>query len=325
MSEVSSSSALDRWIADWLAHQRALGRAYGGEEWVLAHLRRSLAAAGLSDLDQAGFDRWCKSFAHLATTTRRGRQVTVRKFCLYRRRTEPDCYVPDPLYFVRRSPHKGPVIIDPEQVARMLLAADGLAPAITSPLLPAVARIAVIMLYTCGLRRGELVRLTLDDVEPKSGLLRIRASKFHKSRLVPLSSDAAEALRDYLRQRLAAPFKGNPSDPLLCCGVHGHRGYSGGGLGVMIRRLFAVANVHDAEGQVPRVHDMRHSFAVEALLRWYREGADVQSNLPRLAMYMGHVSIVSTAHYLHFVPATREVASQRFEAAFSGLIEEVSA
>ena len=63
----------------------------------------------------------------------------------------------------------------------MLLIADALAPTITSPLLPAVARIAVIMLYTCGLRRGELARLTLDDVEPKTGLLRIRASKFHKS------------------------------------------------------------------------------------------------------------------------------------------------
>ncbi|MDE2451955.1 MAG: tyrosine-type recombinase/integrase [Burkholderiales bacterium] len=325
MSEASSSSALDGWIADWLAHQRALGRAYDSEEWVLAHLQRSLASAGLSDLDQAGFDRWCNSFAHRAATTRRSRQLTVRKFCLYRRRTEPDCYVPDPLYFVRQSPHKGPVIIDPEQVARMLVAADGLTPAVTSPMLPAIARIAVIMLYTCGLRRGELARLTLDDIEPKSGLLRIRASKFHKSRLVPLSSDAAEALRDYLRQRLAAPFSGNPSDPLLCCGIHGHHGYSGGGLSDMIRRLFAVANVHDAEGHVPRVHDMRHSFAVEALLRWYREGADVQSNLPRLAMYMGHVSIVSTAHYLHFVPATREVASQRFEAAFGGLIEEVSA
>jgi len=324
MSEVSSRTALDRWIADWLAHQRALGRAYDGEQWVLEHLRRFLATAGLSDLDQAGFDRWCNSFGRLAATTRRSRQLILRKFCLYRQRTDPTCFVPDPLYFARRSPHRGPVIVHPEQVARMLLIADGLAPTITSPLLPAVARIAVIMLYTCGLRRGELARLTLDDVEPKTGLLRIRASKFHKSRLVPLSSDAADALRSYLRLRLTVPFAGDPSDSLLCCGANGHRGYSGGGLGGTIRRLFVAANVYDAEGHLPRVHDMRHSFAVEALLRWYREGADVQSNLPRLAMYMGHVSIVSTAHYLHFVPATREAASRRFEAAFGGLIEEVS-
>lgn len=325
MSEASFSTALDRWIADWLAHQRALGRSYDGEQWVLAHLRRSLAAAGTQDLDQAGFDRWCGSFAHLAATTRRNRQLILRKFCLYRQRAEPDCFVPDPLYFVRRSPHKGPVMIQPEQVAGMLRVADQVAPTVTSPLLPAVARIAVILLYTCGLRRGELARLTLDDVEPKSGLLRIRASKFHKSRLVPLSSSAADALRGYLRQRLATPFTSNPSEPLLCCGAHGHHGYSGGGLGEMIRRLFVAANVHDAEGRFPRVHDMRHNFAVEALLRWYREGADVQSNLPRLAMYMGHVSIVSTAHYLHFVPATREAASHRFEAALGGLVKEVSA
>ncbi len=324
MREVSSRRTLDRWIADWLAHQRALGRGYVSEQWVLEHLRRSLATAGLSDLDQAGFDRWCNSFDRLAATTRRSRQLILRKFCLYRQRTERTCFVPDPLYFVRRTPHKGPVIIQPEQVARMLLIADGLAPTNSSPLLPAVARIAVILLYTCGLRRGELIRLTLDDVEPKSGLLRIRASKFHKSRLVPLSSDAAAALRAYLRRRLTAPFTGNPSDPLLCCGADGRHGYSGGGLAGTIRRLFVAANVHDSEGHLPRPHDMRHSFAVEALLRWYREGADVQSNLPRLAMYMGHVSIVSTAHYLHFVPATREAASHRFEAAFGGLIEEVS-
>lgn len=324
MSNATSSTALERWVEHWLAHQRALGRAYDQAQWVLGHLRRSLATAGAADLDQAGFDRWCNSFDHLAATTRRSRQLIARKFCQYRQRTEPDCFVPDPFYFVRRSPHGAPVIVDPQQVAQLLVVADQLAPAVNSPLLPAVARIAVIILYTSGLRRGELARLTLNDVEPKSGLLRIRASKFHKSRLVPLSPDAADALRCYLRLRLAAPFDSNPSDPLLCCGVRGQRRYSGGGLRQAIRRLFVAANVHDAEGRRPRVHDMRHSFAVEALLRWYRDGADVQSNLPRLAMYMGHVSIVSTAHYLHFVPATREVASRRFEAAFGGLIEEVS-
>ena len=69
---------------------------------------------------------------------------------------------------------------------------------------------------------------------------------------------------------------------------------------------------------------MRHSFAVQALIRWYRDGADVQSNLPRLAMFMGHVSIVSTAHYLHFVPTMRNLASERFEAAFGDVVAEVA-
>ena len=63
---------------------------------------------------------------------------------------------------------------------------------------------------------------------------------------------------------------------------------------------------------------------MQALIRWYRDGCDVQSNLPHLAMFMGQVSIVSTAHYLHFVPTTRELASKRFEAAFGDVIVEAT-
>ena len=91
-----------------------------------------------------------------------------------------------------------------------------------------------------------------------------------------------------------------------------------------MNRLFVAANVMDKEGRRPRVHDIRHSFALGALIRWYRAGVDVQSNLPRLSMYMGHVSIVSTVHYLHFVPTLRELASDRFEAAFGDVVEEAS-
>ena len=175
------------------------------------------------------------------------------------------------------------------------------------------------------LRRGELARLVLEDVEPQTGVLRIRTSKFHKSRLVPLSPTANDALRAYLRHRLATPFDTDPRAALLCWGRDGRHGYTGAGLGEAINRLLIGAAVLDAEGRRPRVQDIRHSFAVQALMRWYRAGADVQSNLPRLAIYMGHVSIVSTAHYLHFVPAMRQLASERFEVAFGNLIEEVSA
>ena len=324
MIEKAPSTPLDQWMAIWLKHQRSLGRGYDGEQWILEHLRGFLSTTNNTDLDQAGFDLWCNSFRHLSTTTRRGRQLAVRKFCRFRQRTEPGCFVPDPLYFVRLLPYRRPVIVEPEQVARLLSAADKLAATANSPLLPAVMRMAVILLYTAGLRRGELVRLTLDDVEARTGLLRIRASKFHKSRLVPLSPDASDALRVYLRQRLATPFDPAACTPLLCCGSRCHHGYTGAGLADAINRLFVVADIKDNEGRRPRVHDMRHSFAVQALIRWYRDGADVQSNLPRLAMFMGHVSIVSTAHYLHFVPTMRNLASERFEAAFGDVVAEVA-
>src|ERR1035437_6907827 len=85
--------------------------------------------------------------------------------------------------------------------------------------------------------------------------------------------------------------------------------------------LFKAAGVRDDQGKLPRIHDLRHTFAVQALIRWYKEGADVQSNLPKLALYMGHVSIESSAYYLHWVPSLRSLARQRFEQKFGRLVE----
>ncbi|HAA02977.1 MAG TPA: integrase, partial [Syntrophobacteraceae bacterium] len=79
------------------------------------------------------------------------------------------------------------------------------------------------------------------------------------------------------------------------------KAYSGGGIGQGLRKLFRQTGIRTTEGRLPRVHDLRHSFAVNVLLRWYRSGADIRTKLPLLAPYMGHVSIVSTEHYLHFV------------------------
>ena len=98
------------------------------------------------------------------------------------------------------------------------------------------------------------------------------------------------------------------------------RGYTGTGLGDGIHALFRSAEVRGADGRTPRVHDFRHSFAVGSLLRWYRQGADVQSNLPKLAMYMGHVSIVSTAYYLRCIPELAAAASLRLETHYGHLI-----
>ena len=170
MAEITCLMPLDRWIVAWLAHQRALGRGYTGEEYVPGWLQRFVAGGPSLDLDKATFDLWCDSFRHLAGTTRRTRQLIVRKFCLYRQRTEPDCFVPDPLYFARSSPYRRPVIIEPVQVSRVLRSADNLVPTANSPLLPATMRLAIVILYTAGLRRGELVRLTMADVEPRSGI-----------------------------------------------------------------------------------------------------------------------------------------------------------
>jgi integrase len=180
-------------------------------------------------------------------------------------------------------------------------------------------RLAVVLLYTAGLRRGELVRLTLGDVDAQAGVLRIRESKFHKSRWVPLSTSAQDELQDYLVARRQAGLDERPAAPLLC--TAGTRAYTGDGFFNGFKLLLRGAGIRGSTGRCPRVQDFRHSFAVAALLRWYEADADVQSNLPKLALYMGHVNIVSTAYYLRWMPAVISQASARFARSCAGVIE----
>ncbi len=320
MNALRPGTPLDPIVDRYLQWKRALGRGYIGVERVLVSLLQLMHDRAAADLDQNLFDAWSKSFAELTANVRRNRQREVRNFCLYRQRTEPNCFVPDANHFPRPCPHCAPVIFGPEAVARMLAIAEQQRATSGSPLLPAVLRLAVVLLYTAGLRRGELLRLTLADADPTAGVLRIRESKFHKSRFVPLSFDACRELRTYLQQRLAPPLNAAPDSPLLCNCTRGLRAYTGTGLSRGLQLLIRSANVQSTDGRRPRIHDFRHSFAVEALLRWYRQGADVQSNLPKLAMYMGHVSIVSTAYYLKWMPEIATAASDRFEARFGHLI-----
>lgn len=322
MNNFTSYHATDADIEAYLAHQHALGRAYTGEERVLYSLRDFLTGTNAEDLDQSLFEAWCRLHLQLTANVRRYRQRVVRNFCLYRQRRNSNCFVPDLASFPRPQPYCTPVLIEPEQIGRMLALADRLTPTPGSPLRPAVLRLAVVLLYTAGLRRGELLRLTLNDVEPQTGVLRVHESKFHKSRFVPLSPGAVEELRRYLDQRLMPPFDKRATSPLLCNFARGRIAhYTGTGLSQGIHALFDAAEVFASDGRRPRIHDLRHSFALQALIRWYREGTDVQSHLPHLALYMGHVSIVSTAYYLRWVPSLAALASDRFERSFGHLLQ----
>ncbi len=321
----SRAAALDVAITAFIAHQRALGRGYEHEAYVLERVRQFIQDAGAADLDQPVFDRWCEAHQHFAANTRLAWQLIIRKFCLYRRRTAQRCFVPDRLTFARRKPYRRPVLVAPAQIARLLALATTLSSPPGSPLHAAALRFGIVLLFTAGLRRREVTRLTLDDVEAATGVLRIRDSKFHKSRAVPLSTSARAELRRYLRRRLAAGADQHPGAPLLCNRHDGRwRPYTGAGLAQAIRGLFLRADVRDAEGRLPCVHDLRHSFAVQALIRLYRRQADVQVSLPKLSLYMGHVSIVSTAYYLHLVPTVAALASARFERHAAHLLGETA-
>jgi integrase len=304
-------SALGPVIDRYLALKRALGRGYYNEWRTLARLDLFLANVH-ADLDGTTFTSWCDSQGNVSSGVRRHRMRGVRNLCLYRRRTEPSCFVPDLALFPPLHQPVSPHIFTEPEIAHLLQAATALARAPDSPLRPEVYRLALVLLYTAGLRRGELTRLTVADYDPTEHTVLVRASKFHKSRLLPLSADASCEVAAYLAARRERHVALRGELPLLWSGLRRGRAYSGGGIGQGLRSLLRNSGIKSAAGRSPRVHDLRHTFAVHALLRWYRAGADVQSKLPFLAAYMGHVSIASTQYYLPFVETLAQAASERF-------------
>lgn len=319
------SSTLGPVIASYLALKKALGRRYITETAILAHLDRFLATrpASTSGLTADAFTEWTLTFRHLTPTVRRNWMRNVRNLCLYLRRREPNCFVPDPTGFPAPHTPRRPHIFTEEQIVRLLRATSSLRPRSTAPLHAEGLRLAVVLLYTAGLRRGELTRLRLSDYDPVEQTLLVQASKFYKSRLVALSRDAALEMERFLRARRSLPHDADSA--LLVSRSRGLRPRSGGGLGQSLRCLFRRADVRTAQGRIPRVHDLRHTHAVHVLLRWYQAGVDVQAKLPALSASMGHVSIVSTAYYLSLLEPLAEAASTRFEQHCRPILDELSA
>mgnify|MGYP001814437013 CR=1 FL=1 len=177
----------------------------------------------------------------------------------------------------------------------------------------ATLRTLLLLLYGAGLRIGEALALTRDDVDLDTALLTIRESKFYKTRLVPIGPSLTAVLRSYVNDRNERGHSNEPGATFFVTrtGTAVTRGLAERAF-VRLRNIAGIAREDGARYQ-PRLHDLRHSMAVHRLVAWYREGADVQRLLPQLATYLGHVDVAATQRYLTMTPALLREASQRFE------------
>jgi integrase len=167
------------------------------------------------------------------------------------------------------------------------------------------------LLAATGLRVGEALALDGEDVDWQAGRLVVRQSKFRKSRLVPLHASTLGRLRQYLEERervypapkTTAFFVSESGRRLPYATVSG-----------MFRHLCEQLPLpKSSPSRRPRIHDLRHRFAVNTLIRWYREGADVERLLPRLSTYLGHACCANTYWYLTAVPELLRLATERLE------------
>jgi integrase len=178
---------------------------------------------------------------------------------------------------------------------------------------PHTLRTLLLLLYGAGLRVGEAVRLTRADVDLAQSLITIRGTKFQKTRLGPVGPHLTKALSRYVRycqrdnrpQGPEAPFFTGRNGKCLCRST-----VSNSFIG--IRKRAGIFRTDGGRYQ-PRIHDLRHAFAVHRLTAWYKEGADVQKWLPVLSVYLGHARLAATSVYLTMTPALLEEAGRRFE------------
>jgi integrase len=307
----------------YITLKKSLGRHFEHANTVLLKLDGFLLEAGgpAADLTAEAFTKWGHSLEALSPNTRLDRMHAVKNFCIYRRRTVPDCFLPDPSQFPKARPRVTPYIFSEADVARLLGHCDALPEdSARCPLRWTSIRLAIVLLYATGLRRGELFRLTSQDYDREAHTLLIRAGKFHKSRLLPLPDDLTQEVDRCLQARCQAYPAALETEPLLWSPDRSNHVYTGTWLGNNLRILFDRAGIKTADGGRPRVHDFRHSCAVNVLIRWYRAGLDVQAKLPLLATWLGHVSKFSTYYYLHFVEDLRSLANSRFTESYGSLV-----
>ena len=295
-------------VSAYVGYKQSLGMRFATEARALKSFGRALGDVDLDRiepeqvrafLDGTGPVTW---FWHRKLDALRG----FYRFALARRYT-PRSPLPTnvplcPQAFV-------PYIYSEEEIKRLLAAAASRERCNLSSL---TCRTLLLLLYGTGLRIGEALGLDLADVDLESALLRIRETKFYKTRIVPVGADLTRVLRDYLLERSkGAPIPANGPFLLTRQGKRPSRAGAEEAF-KQLRRQAKVSRIDGSRYQ-PRLHDMRHTYAVTRLVRWYREGADVQRLLPQLATYLGHVHISGTQRYLTMTPELLRQASLRFE------------
>lgn len=299
-------------VATLITYKRALNRGYQTEAAALRLLAQSLGQAGtrdLRDLTPAMIDSFLqsrprrrpRSYNHLLGVVRRFFDWAIVQGLLEH----------NPVQSARRraGSTRCPYLFNIDEARRLLAAARALPERPRAPYRGLVYETVFALLFALGLRVGEVSRLRLGDVDLQHAVLTIRTSKFGKSRLVPFGPRMGDRLQHYLEQRFTTPT--GPDTPIFSFTRRGC--VCPETISQTFHTLWPKLGLTVPPGvSSPRLHDLRHSFAVATLLRWYREGIDPNQRLLQLSTFLGHVSPTSTAVYLTITEQLLAQANARF-------------
>jgi integrase/recombinase XerD len=293
-----------------LVLRRSLGFLMKGAEYGLGEFSRYCSEhhRGAKTICRPMIVSYLKTLTHLHPATQRDRLTHLRQFARYLFQFQPDVYLPERALSPPVTTTRQPYIYSAAQIRQLIKESRALRP--VHSLVPHTYAAIIGLLWVSGCRIGEVMRLNVEDVDLKAGIVHIRQTKFFKSRLVPLSHSSVLALSQYQKRR--AEVRGHPDaqDPFFVNrdGRRCDKSTSGKSIQYLIRKQ----GWRTTQGRLPRVHDIRHSFATHALASFYRLGKDPGALLPVLATFLGHSNIANTQIYLHPSAALLREAGQRW-------------
>jgi len=294
---VKFHSPLANLMTEFLREKQTCGYRYQRESYELLRLDRFLCRTGLktAGLPRDIVDEWTAKQAHEKPGTQKLPVIRIRQFALFLRQHGIDAYVPEGTKIPVNRIEFTPYIFRREEIEKILQAVDRMPSDTRTPMRHLIMPEIFRLLYCCGMRINEVLHLKIEDVDLGSGVLTVRDGKFSKDRLVPMAPSTTLRLRRY------ASVLGNSSEFFFPAPDDGP--YSKETVYQIFRQLLLASHIpHGGRGRGPRLHDLRHSYAVHRLEIWYRQGADLAAKLPLLSTYMGHKSLVGTQRYLHLTP-----------------------
>ncbi len=302
-------SPLGQAIQDYLAMRRSLGFKLRDAGLCLAKFAAFLEARDARHITTSLALEWVRQSPSAQPATWAQRLGYIRGFARHHVASDPQTEIPPPGLLPFRPCRARPYLYSEEDITRLLQGALELPPA--DGLRPWTYYCLLGLLSVTGLRVGEAIRLKAEEVDLAEGVLTVRGTKFGKSRLVPIHPSTQAMLEQY-RVRRERVLAGQAATTFFIT-RYGHRL----DIGDIHRTFYRLSRRIGLRGATashgPRLHDFRHRFAVQTLLRWYRSGEDVERRLPVLSTYLGHVHVADTYWYLSACPELMGLAVARLE------------
>lgn len=305
MSSIPFQSVQAESLAAFVALKHAQGYSYTHQSNLLRQFDRFLQARSYSCqwLVKDLVDGYVAQMSHTRAYSQSTMLSPIRDYSAYLHMRHPESYVLKMPPLRAKRPCRF-YIYSQKEIAVLMAAAEALGPPDT--LRGLTVKTLIGLLYTCGLRIAEALALNMADFDAEQCTLFVRKGKFGKDRYVPLSTSAVEAL---LRYREHVASQGRTNEPLLVSRA-GKRLHATT-IGNLFRKLLHECGIASA-APWPRLHDLRHTYALNCLCKWYEQGLDVNALLPVLSTVMGHVKVSCTQVYLHVPAQLRQEAAERF-------------